>query len=109
MNSLGPVTRIFAEYEEMIEQKTLISHVSDIAIMGIGFVPEFYQEGGQRRLKCTIKIEVIQPPNDDDDIIEEISDTISDWLVENGVRDRLLTVGIDPEVFDWLPVEFVVV
>lgn len=97
---------LFNEAEERLMQKAVLVDVGPESMVGVELNPEAYDDDSGLKLKCVIKLECRNDVELDDDQMERISDTASDYLrTEWDLDKKLSDIGISGELLDWWPVE----
>ena len=102
----------FFGYEDSLQEKSVLYGILGIIFAGVFLNPEFYDEDGSRFMKVSITIEChtkSQKELDeiDDDIKEEISDLVNDYLTGScDLYGELRKLNFDPELLNWWPVNF---
>jgi hypothetical protein len=92
---------LFQEAEEHLMVKSVLVGVGPQSMVGVILTPEAYDEG----IKCLITIECTEEEELDEDMLESISDTVSDHLRNNwDLNAKLTEIGIDTDALDWWPV-----
>lgn len=94
---------LFLEYEESLAHSGILLEAVPNYV-GVQLDPELYIDGSEIHLKCNVRIEVLNQIYLNDNVKEEISDLVNDWLRSKQIDLELTKVGVDPEKFDWLPV-----
>lgn len=97
---------IFFRFEDMIQENSVLVGVAPSSMVGVQLQFEQYKDDAVDKYKCNIVVELTAKEIEDDDVFESISDTVSDFLKENGLDDELQSVGINPELLDWFPVRY---
>ena len=106
---------LFYGYEDSLQEKSVLYGIREIDDIFAGVVlnPEFYDsEDGSRSMKVSITIECHSKSQEeleeiDEDIKEEISDLVNDYLMESGdLHGELRKLNFDPDILNWWPVKF---
>jgi hypothetical protein len=101
------IEEIFYRFEDRLLEKGVLSGVAPVSMVGVQLRPQAYNDNGVLKYKCHIVVEVTGQEIKDKAIIKErISDTVSDYLQEQGIESELSLAGIDPQLLDWFPVSF---
>ena len=105
--ALESLKELFFTYEDDIQEKGVLVGVAPAEMVGVQLTPELYDSDGEEKIKVQITIELIGSSGEhDDDLLEEISDAVQDWLRSRGLEEQMNELGIDPELIDWYPVSF---
>jgi hypothetical protein len=92
---------LIQEAEEHLMVKSVLVGVAPKSMVGVLLTPEEYDDG----IKCLITIECGEDEDLDEDQLELISDTVSDYLRGSwDLNSRLKDIGVDPESLNWWPV-----
>lgn len=92
-------------FEDDLQEKAILAGIAPDEMVGVQLSPEFYDDNGDKKIKIMITVECEGDAGDiDEDIAEEISDAVSDWLGSRGLGDIAGSIGIDAEIIDWFPV-----
>ena len=100
------LTDLFIEFEDTLVSKSVLVGVSPASLVGVSLQPRYFDNDGAQGLRCQITIELTNDEEIDEDAIEVISDTVSDYLRDNcELEQRLAELGVGSEVALWWPVE----
>lgn len=92
-------------FEDDLQEKAVLVGIAPDEMVGVQLTPEFYDDNGDEKIKIVITVECEGDPGEiDEDVAEEISDAVSDWLRSRGLGDIAGSIGIDAETIDWFPV-----
>ena len=105
---------LFFGYEDSLQEKSVLYGIPEIddIFAGVFLNPEFYDEDGSTFMKVSITIECHTKSQEeldeiDDDIKEEISDLVNDYLMGScDLYGELRKLNFDPELLNWWPVNF---
>ena len=93
------------DLEDDLQMKGILVGVAPEEMVGVQLSPEFYDDNGVEKVKIIITVECVGDVSEiDDDLAEEISDTVSDWLKSQELDDIADSAGINAELIDWYPV-----
>jgi hypothetical protein len=107
---LEKVKELFFAFEDTLMEKSVLVGLAPESMVGVSLDPIYYDDDGDQKLKCLISIELTEDEEIDDDAMESIADTVSDYLRDNcDLAERLAELGIDPDILDWWPVEITLV
>ena len=100
------LNEIFADAEEHLLNKSVLVGVAPDSMVGVRLHAEPYPDG----IKCLVTVELSEAVDEDDDLIESISDAVSDHLKQNwDLNERMVALGLSAETVDWWPVQFEIV
>lgn len=92
-------------FEDDLQEKAVLVGIAPDEMVGVQLTPEFYDDNGDEKIKIVITVECEGDPGEiDEDVAEEISDAVYDWLRSRGLGDIAGSIGIDAETIDWFPV-----
>jgi hypothetical protein len=98
---------LFFAYEDDIQEKGVLVGVAPEGMVGVQLTPELYDSDGEEKIKVQITVETTGDPDEaDEDLLEEVSDAVQDWLRSRGLEERMNELGINPDLLDWFPVSF---
>lgn len=90
--------------EDDLQEKGILVGIAPDEMVGVQLTPEFYDDNGDDKIKIVITVECVGVNEIDEDLAEEISDAVSDWLRSRGLSDISSSIGINAELIDWFPV-----
>lgn len=99
---------VLADFEEMLLSKSVLHGLGIKGLVGVRLSAEAYDDeldDGARKYKVLITIESTVNQKLSDDMKENISDLVQDFIRENEFDDALSDIGADPDLFNWFPVE----
>lgn len=97
---------VFADAEDHLLNKSVLVGIAPNSMIGLRLHAEPYSEG----VKCLVTIEVPRAVDEDETLMETISDAVADHLKQNwDLGRRLKEIGLTADVVDWWPVKFEVV
>ena len=92
-------------FEDDLQEKAVLVGIAPDEMIGVQLTPEYYDDNGDEKIKIVITVEYEGEPGEiDEDVAEEISDVVSDWLRSRGLGDIAGSIGIDADTIDWFPV-----
>jgi hypothetical protein len=92
-------------FEDDLQEKAVLVGIAPDEMVGVQLTPESYDDNGGEKIKIVITVECEGDPGEiDEDVAEEISDAVSDWLGSRGLGDIASSIGIEAEIIDWFPV-----
>ena len=108
---------LFFGYEDSLQEKSVIHGIPEIDDIFAGVVlnPEFYDKDGSKFMKVLITVECHTKSQKeleeiDEDIKEEISDLVNDYLTGScDLHSELKKLNFDPNLLNWWPVNFIAV
>jgi hypothetical protein len=104
-NLMQSLIALFEIFEESVNAKNPLGNVELDCSTDVILEPgEYINDDGEKRYMCTINVQLSEEIDLDDDQIEQICDTIQDFLRFRELDEELTKIGIDPEDFDWFPV-----
>lgn len=95
---------IFKKYESILQLDDSLSDYDIDAAEDIKISYEYYDDGGDQKLKCIIYVNQYKLNMLDEDDLESVADTVSDLFRENGIESDLSAAGVDPDKFDWFQI-----
>lgn len=103
--NLAALREALFTFEDDLQEKGILVGIAPDEIVGVQLTPEFYHDNGDEKIKIVITVECEGDTSEiDEDLAEEISDAVSDWLRSRGLGDIASSIGIDAELIDWFPV-----
>ena len=100
------LTDLFVEFEDTLASKSVLVGIAPTSLVGVSLEWSYFDNDGGQGLRCQITIELTDDEEVDDDGMEAISDTVSDYLRDNcELERRLAELGVDSSVALWWPVE----
>lgn len=100
------VKEIFNSLEDSMMEKSVLVGIAPSSMVAVSLTPEFYKDGVEKKLKCTINIECTEFEDLDDDTMEAISDAASDYFRDQDLKNDLDELGFE-DILDWWPVKVV--
>ena len=100
------IKEVFFEFEDLLQEKSVLVGIAPPMMLGVTLTPEVYSDDGVEAVKCTITIECEEQPDFTEDLLEQISDYVSDWCVSNGLFRKLDSLGVTEDNLNWWPVRF---
>lgn len=92
---------LFHDAEDRLMLKSVLFGVAPRSMAFVTLSPEAYEDG----IKCMIDIECTADENPDQNTLDIISITTSDYLCQQWDLDsKLSEIGINPESLNWWPV-----
>ena len=92
-------------FEDDLQEKGILVGIAPDEMVGVQLSPELYDDAGEEKIKIVITLECDGDIDKvDEDMAEEISDAVSDWLRSHGLGDIASSAGIDVELIDWYPI-----
>lgn len=74
-------------------------------MVGVQLEPHFYDDEGVTKLKVVIGLEFTKSVHLGASAAEKVSDCVSDFLDQRGIKDQLCEIGFDGELLDWYVVK----
>lgn len=96
---------IFFRMEDHLAEKSILFGIAPESMLSVTLSPSFYEDDGAKKIKCTIAIECSEDEDPDDDVVETISDVVSDCFQSDGYKEELDDLGYE-DMLDWWPVVF---
>lgn len=106
MVSIDQVCEIFYDYEDLLQEKSVLYGIAPKTMVGVSLIPEYYDDSGTQKIKCWITIACSAKSTCSEDTLESISDTVSDYCRDHDLAKKLRDLGLPDDIIDWWPVKF---
>jgi len=95
---------VFFDLEDSLMEKSVLVGIAPKSMVSVTLTPQFYDDSGEQKIKCTINVECSQNEEPDDEMLEQISDAVLDYLNDAGFGESIADMGYE-DMLDWLPVQ----
>ena len=95
---------VLADFEDMLMSKSVLHGLGIKGLVGVRLQAEKYDDDGAESFKCWIIVESTAIKKLSDDLNEQVSDTVQDFVRENDFDSAISEAGFDPDLFNWWPV-----
>jgi hypothetical protein len=95
---------VLADFEDMLMSKSILHGLGIKGLVGVRLQAEKYDDDGAESFKCWIIVESTAIKKLSDDLNEQVSDTVQDFVRENDFDSAISEAGFDPDLFNWWPV-----